>query len=84
MQELRDEQEPLGLNAEELLTILEKSLSAAAVVVRGIAPATLKEPRAVGRKRLPTTVIGLTGIAEHTQRHAGQAISASKRSRIGA
>jgi uncharacterized damage-inducible protein DinB len=29
----------------------------------------------VGRKKLPTTVIGLlTHIAEHTQRHVGQAI----------
>jgi hypothetical protein len=33
----------------------------------------------VGRKRLPTTVIGLlTHIAEHTQRHVGQAIGAAK------
>jgi len=33
----------------------------------------------VGRMRLPTTVIGLlVHIAEHTQRHVGQAISAAK------
>ena len=33
----------------------------------------------MGRKRLPTTVIGLlTHTAEHTQRHVGQAISAAK------
>jgi uncharacterized damage-inducible protein DinB len=33
----------------------------------------------VGRKGLPTTVIGLlTHIAEHTQRHVGQAIAAAK------
>ena len=41
------------------------------------------EPREIGRKKLPTTVIGLlTHIAEHTQRHVGQAISASKLARI--
>jgi hypothetical protein len=52
--------------------------------IRSIDPATLAEPRAVGRKRLPTTVIGLiTHIAEHTQRHLGQAISAAKLARAG-
>jgi hypothetical protein len=43
----------------------------------------LPEPREVGRKRLPTTAIGLlTHIAEHTQRHVGQAISASKLAKV--
>jgi hypothetical protein len=64
---------------EELLAILDKALGAAGEVVRGIDPATLTEPRAVGRKRLPTTVIGLlTHIAEHAQRHVGEAICASR------
>ncbi|MEP6714465.1 MAG: DinB family protein, partial [Terriglobia bacterium] len=41
--------------------------------------ATLREWRRVGRQQLPTTVIGLlVHIAEHTQRHVGQAISAAK------
>jgi uncharacterized damage-inducible protein DinB len=48
-------------------------------VIRSIDPATLAEARTVGRQRLPTTVIGLlTHIAEHTQRHVGQAIVAAK------
>lgn len=81
---LRAEAEPLGLGREGLLTILEDALREAEAVVRGIDPATLDEPRAVGRKRLPTTVIGLlTHIAEHTQRHVGQAISACKWSLAG-
>jgi hypothetical protein len=51
-------------------------------VVRALNPASLADPRQVGRKRLPTTVIGLlTHIAEHTQRHVGQAISAAKLAR---
>jgi uncharacterized damage-inducible protein DinB len=83
MKALGDEEEPLGLRREELLAILEKALREAEAVVRGIDPGTLEEARAVGRKRLPTTVIGLlTHIAEHTQRHVGQAISACKWSRL--
>jgi hypothetical protein len=83
MQELRNEERSLGLDVKELLAILDKALSGAEEVVRVIAPATLADPRMVGRKRLPTTVIGLlTHVAEHTQRHVGQAISACKWSRL--
>ena len=82
MKELRDEAMPLEVSAGELLAMLDQALREAEVVVRAIDPATLAEPRAVGRKKLPTTVIGLlTHIAEHSQRHVGQAISASKWSR---
>ncbi len=68
-----------GASRVELLTELESAFARAEQVVRSIDPATLREPREVGRKRLPTTVIGLlTHIAEHTQRHVGQAITAAK------
>ena len=64
---------------EQLLAALNDAFCDAAAVVRTIDPATLAEARTVGRKRLPTTVIGLlTHIAEHTQRHVGQAIAAAK------
>jgi uncharacterized damage-inducible protein DinB len=64
---------------EELLAVLEQALRAAEMVVRGVDPTTLTDARTVGRLGLPTTVIGLlTHIAEHTQRHVGQAISAAK------
>jgi hypothetical protein len=79
MQELRDEPNPLPIGRDELLALLDDALRSAETVVRAIDPATLADPRAVGRKQLPTTVIGLlTHIAEHTQRHVGQAITASK------
>jgi hypothetical protein len=40
---------------------------------------TLERPRAVGKKQLPTTVGGLlVHIADHTQRHVGQAITTAK------
>lgn len=41
--------------------------------LRATDAATLLEPRAVGRGRLPSTVVGLlVHAAEHTQRHVGQ------------
>jgi uncharacterized damage-inducible protein DinB len=46
---------------------------------------TLLEPRAVGRGRLPSTVLGLIfHSAEHAQRHAGQIITTAKIVRAGA
>jgi hypothetical protein len=68
-----------GATREELLAEMDDAFKRAERVVRAIEPATLRESRTVGRKRLPTTVIGLlTHIAEHTQRHVGQAISEAK------
>ena len=82
LEELAGESEPSGPGRDELLALLENAFRRAEAVVRSIDPATLASPRAVGRKRLPTTVIGLlTHIAEHTQRHAGQAIYAAKLAR---
>jgi uncharacterized damage-inducible protein DinB len=79
MEELRAEKEPLAGGREELLAALERSLRHAEDIIRAIDPATLTEARSVGRKHLPTTVIGLlTHIAEHTQRHVGQAITMAR------
>lgn len=79
---VRTEQEPAGAGRDELLALVDRAFRDAEPIVRALDPATLAEPRAVGRLRLPTTVIGLlTHIAEHTQRHLGQAISAAKLAR---
>jgi uncharacterized damage-inducible protein DinB len=81
---LQREAQP-GATREELLAMLDSAFQRAEAIVRAIDPATLADPREVGRKRLPTTVIGLlTHIAEHTQRHVGQAISAAKLARAKA
>jgi uncharacterized damage-inducible protein DinB len=65
-----------GASREELLAELNRVFERAESVVRKIDPATLRDAREVGRLKLPTTVIGLlTHIAEHTQRHVGQAIN---------
>lgn len=80
---LSEEKSPAGPSREELLAALDRSFEHAGQIVRSIDPARLAEPRTVGRRRLPATVIGLlTHIAEHTQRHVGQAISAAKWARV--
>jgi hypothetical protein len=59
-----------------LLVGLDRSIEHALHVLRTTPVAAVFEPRAVGRQRLPTTVIGLLfHAAEHAQRHAGQAIT---------
>jgi uncharacterized damage-inducible protein DinB len=82
LEALRREKEP-GATREDLLTAMDEAFKRAEAIARAIDPAKLTEPREIGRKRLPTTVIGLlTHIAEHTQRHVGQAISAAKWARV--
>ncbi len=72
------EAEP-GTPRKELLRDLGESFQRAEEILRELRADKLWEPRDVGRKRLPSTVIGLLfHIAEHTQRHVGQAISAAK------
>ena len=78
MNDLATQMDP-GATLDELLAQMEERFAAAAAKVSTIDPATLDQPRQVGRKRLPTTVGGLlTHIAEHMQRHVGQAIVTAK------
>lgn len=66
-------------SASELIAAINAALSVAEERLRSVNPDSLYEPRTVGRKSLPTTVIGLlVHIAEHTQRHLGQAITLAK------
>jgi uncharacterized damage-inducible protein DinB len=63
----------------DLFAELESTLTKCATRIAQIHPARLDELRHVGRKRLPTTVGGLlVHIADHTQRHVGQAITTAK------
>jgi uncharacterized damage-inducible protein DinB len=78
LSEMKREQEP-GATRAELFEALEHSFSRAEAVVKAIDPRTWQDARAVGRKQLPTTVGGLiTHMAEHTQRHVGEAIITAK------
>ena len=61
--------------ASEAVAAIERAID----VMRNVPPASYFEPRAVGRRNLPTNVLGLlVHVAEHTQRHAGAIIATSK------
>ncbi len=63
----------------ELFAELEAALALGAARVRQLDAKRLEEPRPVGVKLLPTTVGGLlVHVADHTQRHVGQAITTAK------
>ncbi len=79
---LRAEKEP-GATREMLLGAIDQSFESAENVARALDSTRLADLRGVGRKQLPSTVMGLlVHIAEHTQRHVGQAISAAKLARV--
>lgn len=83
LEALTAEDSPDGPGREELIALVDRAFREAELAIRSIDTAKLSEPRAVGRQKLPTTVIGLlVHIAEHTQRHVGQAISAAKWARV--
>jgi hypothetical protein len=68
-----------GATAEVVLAAVRAGLGDAARRVRMISPGSYEEPRFVGRARLPSSAGGLlVHCAEHTQRHAGQAIITAK------
>jgi uncharacterized damage-inducible protein DinB len=75
---LRTELDPAAAR-DELFAELTTALAEGATRVRALATANLEEARFVGNKRLPTTVGGLlVHMADHTQRHVGQAITTAK------
>lgn len=62
-----------GATAEALARAFGEQVDRALGELRSMDPATLTEVRAVGRARLPSTVLGLLfHAAEHSQRHVGQ------------
>lgn len=68
-----------GATRAELFAELESALARGAARIRAIDPERLDEPRKVGRKELPTTVGGLlVHVADHTQRHVGQAVTTAR------
>jgi len=70
-------------SARELIASVQKSLALYEQLVRALRPEQFGEIREIGRKRFRTTAISLAiHIAEHGQRHVGQAISAAKLARL--
>jgi hypothetical protein len=59
-----------------LTATLSSRLDSAIVYLRTLSPDDLLVPRAVGRKQLPSTTLGLIfHAAEHSSRHAGQIVT---------
>jgi len=78
---LRNEGEPSDPpeDVSNVVAHTRSAIDAALVQMRATRRDQLLEPRAVGRKALPSTVIGLLfHAAEHTTRHLGQAITTAK------
>jgi len=65
--------------ADELIALVEAALTASEQQLHAVKQESLYDARVVGRKALPTNVLGLlVHLAEHTQRHLGQVITLSK------
>ena len=68
-----------GTSFDEVYKDLDVKLRDAEQRLKDVDVTDLYAPRYVGRKRLESTVLGLlVHIAEHTQRHLGQAITTAK------
>jgi uncharacterized damage-inducible protein DinB len=68
-----------GAIREKLFEEFRAGIESAATRVRAFNPAQFDEPRKVGKQQLPTTVGSLLiHVADHTQRHVGQAITTAK------
>jgi len=66
-------------SAAEVIGFVDAAVDRALAQLRATDPATLLEPRGVGRLRLPSNVLGLLfHAAEHTQRHVGQLVTTAK------
>jgi uncharacterized damage-inducible protein DinB len=75
---LKDEMLPAATR-EALFAELAWALTRSAQRVGAFALIDLEQLRTVGKKALPTTVGGLlVHVADHTQRHVGQAITSAK------
>ncbi len=75
LESLQQEHEPES-SLPELLKAIHDSLAVCEMRLRQLRPTDIFDARTVGRQHLPTTVLGLlVHLAEHTQRHLGQAIT---------
>jgi uncharacterized damage-inducible protein DinB len=68
-----------GATREGLFAEFEAAIESSMRRVRELAVVDPELPRGVGKKQLPTSVGGLlVHVADHTQRHVGQAITTTK------
>jgi uncharacterized damage-inducible protein DinB len=75
---MKAEMEP-GATREAVFAELDESMENSTARVNSFSEENLAEKRSVGRQQMPTTVAGLlVHVADHTQRHVGQAITTAK------
>jgi uncharacterized damage-inducible protein DinB len=75
---LKAEMDPSATH-EQVFTELAESMEDSTARVNSFSEENLAEKRNVGRRQMPTTVAGLlVHVADHTQRHVGQAITTAK------
>jgi len=75
----------VGATCDALFSELNSALAKSEERVRAFDPDVLEHGRSVGSKHLSTTVGGLlVHVADHTQRHVGQAITTAKIARMAA
>jgi uncharacterized damage-inducible protein DinB len=75
---LKSELDPAATR-NDLFAELSAALTTSSIRIRKFSSADLEASRSVGRNKLPTTLGGLlVHIADHTQRHVGQAITTAK------
>jgi uncharacterized damage-inducible protein DinB len=75
---MKSELEPRAVR-DAVFAQLCRGLESGAARVRAFSAESLAELRTVGRQQMPTTVAGLlVHVADHTQRHVGQAITTAK------
>jgi uncharacterized damage-inducible protein DinB len=75
---MKAEMDPGG-SRNELMAELVVAIAKSGKRIRAFSEQQLQEGRHVGKKRLPTSVGGLlVHVADHTQRHTGQAITTAK------
>jgi uncharacterized damage-inducible protein DinB len=68
-----------GATGESLFAELNQALESGAARIRAFAAEDFAQKRAIGRQQMPTTLGGLlVHVADHTQRHVGQAITTAK------
>jgi uncharacterized damage-inducible protein DinB len=75
---MKAEMEPRG-SRNELMAELVVAIAKSGKRIRAFSQEQMQEERRVGKKQLPTSVGGLlVHVADHTQRHVGQAITTAK------
>lgn len=75
---MKGEMDPSG-SRNELLAELVVAIAKSGKRIRAFLPQQMEEERRVGKKQLPASVGGLlVHVADHTQRHVGQAITTAK------